>query len=169
MATTSGFEPENTWSFPSDLPGSFESDEGHESSQTEDNDPSHPNSSQAGGQPEPQPGQRHYPPRTCRICFDVVQPTYHPPSENLPGFLQGRPYVTYESSEGGRLLRPCKCKGSSKFVHEECLQQWRYADPLNSRNYWHCPTCGFRYRLGRMTWARWIGSTGVLTTIRTHN
>ena len=104
---------------------------------------------------------RHWPPRTCRICLEVVNPTFHPPSEHLPESLQGRPSVSYvsEDPESGRLLRPCKCKGSSKYVHEGCLQQWRHADPNSKRNYWQCPTCGFRYRLERMNWGRWISST----------
>ena len=106
--------------------------------------------------------RKHWPPRTCRICLDVINPTFHPPSENIPGLFQAAPSVTYDSSdpEAGRLLRPCKCKGSSKYVHEGCLQAWRHADPeYGKRNYWQCPTCGFRYRLERMQWSRWISST----------
>jgi hypothetical protein len=104
----------------------------------------------------------HWPPRTCRICFETITPTFHPPSENVPGIFQQSPSVTYDSPdpEAGRLLRPCKCKGSSKYVHEGCLQAWRHADPgYGKRNYWQCPTCGFRYRLERMQWGRWISST----------
>ncbi|GAD94516.1 RING finger domain protein [Paecilomyces variotii No. 5] len=109
-------------------------------------------------QPE---SERHYPPRTCRICLDSVPPTLQPPSENLPGFLQSKPRVVYVSPdpEFGRLLRPCRCKGSSRYVHEGCLRSWRHADPAyGKRNYWQCPTCGFQYKLERVTWARWISS-----------
>ncbi|EEQ87422.1 hypothetical protein RJZ56_006120 [Blastomyces dermatitidis] len=105
---------------------------------------------------------RYYPSRTCRICLETVPPTFQPASENLPEFLQSTPRVTYESSdpELGRLIRPCKCKGSSRYVHEGCLNSWRHADPAYSdRNYWQCPTCGFQYRLERMRWGRWITST----------
>ncbi|KAJ5888965.1 hypothetical protein N7495_009006 [Penicillium taxi] len=100
--------------------------------------------------------EQSYPPRICRICLETVLPTLQP-SE----FLQ-RPRVVYESEdpELGRLLRPCKCKGSSRYVHEGCLQAWRHADPgYGTRNFWQCPTCGFQYQLGRLTWARWISST----------
>ncbi|KAL4892422.1 hypothetical protein BDV59DRAFT_179920 [Aspergillus ambiguus] len=110
----------------------------------------------------PEAPKKHYPPRMCRICLETVLPTFVPPSENLPEFLQGQPRVVYESSdpELGRLLRPCKCKGSSRYVHEGCLQAWRHADPsYGRRNYWHCPTCGFQYRLDRLKWAHWIAST----------
>lgn len=105
--------------------------------------------------------QKHWLPRTCRICLEQVQPSFHIPNETLPGFLAGQPYVTYES-ESGRLIRPCKCKGSSRYVHEQCLQQWRHADRsyTSARNFFQCPTCGFRYRLQRLTWARYISSAG---------
>ncbi|RJE27235.1 RING finger [Aspergillus sclerotialis] len=106
--------------------------------------------------------EKHYPSRECRICLESVLPTFQPPSDTLPEFLQPKARVVYESSdpELGRLLRPCKCKGSSRYVHEGCLQKWRHADPdYSKRNYWQCPTCGFQYRLERLTWAHWISST----------
>lgn len=117
------------------------------------------------GRPRSEPhasSRRHWPPRTCRICLEVVQPTFSTPSEHLPESLQPAPSVSYvsEDPEAGRLLRPCKCKGSSKYVHEGCLQAWRHADPNSKRNYWQCPTCAFRYRLERMNWGRWISSNG---------
>ncbi|KAI9879431.1 MAG: hypothetical protein M1830_008562 [Pleopsidium flavum] len=104
---------------------------------------------------------KHWPPRTCRICLETVLPTYHPPSSSLPDILKATPSVTYISTdpETGRLIHPCKCKGSSRYVHEGCLQAWRHADPAyGKRNYWQCPTCGFRYSLERMKWARWVSS-----------
>lgn len=102
--------------------------------------------------------RRSYGPRTCRICLETVLPTFHQPPESLPSMFQSEPNVTYESEEG-RLISPCKCKGSSRYVHEECLQSWRHADPsYGRRNYWQCPTCGFRYRLERMAWGRFISS-----------
>ena len=117
--------------------------------------------------PKPSPkshtkSAKSWPPRTCRICLETVLPTYLPSSSNIPELLQSSPFVTYVSSdpEAGRLIRPCKCKGSSRYVHEGCLQAWRHADPsYGKRNYWQCPTCGFRYRLERMKWGRAISST----------
>lgn len=112
--------------------------------------------------------KKHYPPRECRICLETVLPTYQPPLENLPGFLHPKPRVVYESSdpELGRLLRPCKCKGSSRYVHEGCLQSWRHADPgYAKRNYWQCPTCGFQYRMERLRWSRWISSAVTQLTL----
>lgn len=101
----------------------------------------------------------HWPPRTCRICLETVHPTVETPSESLPSMLQGMPSVSYVSEDGGRLIRPCLCKGSQRYVHEGCLQAWRLQDPSNKRNYWQCPTCKYSYHLERMTWAHRISST----------
>ena len=175
--TSTGFMASPEWRWPQDvredppppgtsaMPGSFQAAKPLRTS-----DASQPGQSDAHKNDQnPNPAshaapnpQRHWPPRTCRICLDVVNPTFHPPSENVPAIFQASPSVTYDSvdPEAGRLLRPCKCKGSSKYVHEGCLQAWRHADPdYGKRNYWQCPTCGFRYRLERMQWGRWISST----------
>ena len=173
---SSSFQANPSWHWPGDIhptsahdssatsspmPGSFEDTVPIQSPPTEESAPRAAPNPQAPPGPTPK-ASKHWPPRTCRICLETVNPTFHSPSDNLPGILQPSPNVTYESSdpESGRLLRPCKCKGSSKYVHEGCLQAWRHADPsYGKRNYWQCPTCGFRYRLERMQWGRWISST----------
>lgn len=118
-----------------------------------------PDASPPGPTPT-QPQQRHYKPRTCRICLEVVNPT-----TDIDDSLAGRVFaskarVRYvsEDPELGRLLSPCKCKGSQKYVHEGCLQAWRNAAPLSDRNYWRCPTCQFEYRMERLRWGRWLSS-----------
>ncbi|KUJ18276.1 RING finger domain-containing protein, partial [Mollisia scopiformis] len=114
-------------------------------------------------QPEdagPLPRQRHYPPRTCRICLEEVPPTYDGLTGGIPSILHPAPKVRYVSPDLGRLIRPCKCRGSQKYVHEGCLQAWRHADPAyGRRNFWECPTCKFKYSLERMRWSRVITST----------
>jgi hypothetical protein len=125
------------------------------------NEPSQPRQETSQSRTPPN-NQRHYPPRTCRICLEVVPPTYETSPGGLSGMLNPAPKVTYISQdpESGRLIRPCKCKGSQKYVHEGCLQAWRHADPeYGRRNFWECPTCKFRYRLERMRWGGWITST----------
>ena len=142
------------------MPGGFQESFETEPQPSQNSKPEVKSAPQPNGTPRRK--GRNWPPRTCRICLETVNPTFHGPSGNLPGILQPEPSVTYESSEpeSGRLLRPCKCKGSSKYVHEGCLQAWRHADPsYGTRNYWKCPTCGFQYRLERMNWSRWISST----------
>lgn len=146
------------WDWPENIGDTGRPD--HPSSQ-QDEPPQQSNSTQGDPNSSQQPKTRtHWPPRTCRICLETVQPTFHPPAEGVPSMFQGGPNVTYNSEEG-RLIRPCKCKGSQRYVHEGCLQAWRHADPsYGRRNFWQCPTCGFRYRLDRMSWGRIISSTG---------
>lgn len=87
--------------------------------------------------PPPPPGEI----RTCRICFDQVAP----------------PYAA--DDELGRLISPCVCKGSSRFVHEGCLQQWRVS-AANHTNFYQCPTCNYQYQFRRLKLAAIVGSTG---------
>lgn len=108
----------------------------------------------------PQP-QRHYPSRTCRICLDEVLPSFDGLMGGIPSILHPKPRVRYvsEDSAAGRLIRPCKCRGTQKYVHEGCLQQWRHSDPsMGARTYWECPTCKFKYNLERLKWGRTLSS-----------
>jgi hypothetical protein len=104
---------------------------------------------------------RRYPPRTCRICLDEVEPTFEAPGLSTQ-YLGGKPRVRYVSDdpELGRLMRPCKCKGTQQYVHEGCLRAWRAASP-SDRNLWQCPTCKYEYRLSSLKWSRWLNS-GIL-------
>jgi len=179
MASSTGFQAPPDWNWPKGTPGSYvhvrkeDAQQPYEDSVASDptdepereDTPPHQrqkdhtlNPKQPSSQQTP-PRQRHYGSRTCRICFETVEPTFHPPSENVPNIFQGMGNVSYESEDGGRLLRPCRCKGTQKYVHEGCLQAWRHSDVAQStRNYYECPTCKYRYRLDRMTWSGWISS-----------
>ncbi|KAF2479226.1 hypothetical protein BDY17DRAFT_305199 [Neohortaea acidophila] len=162
------FASGTSWSFPEDLPGGWvkveeEDDTPDQTQESESNQRQQEHTTP--DPPHPEPRQRtHYPPRQCRICLDVVHPTFYTPeplSTSLPASLHPKPQVSYTSppGDGGRLLRPCKCKGSQKYVHEDCLSAWRMQDPLQKRNYWQCPTCQYKYQLQRLTWGSWISST----------
>ena len=165
-AFSSGIDAPGGWGWPEEFLGKQDPDatasNQPEASSAGANDPTKrsPDSHSTHSARQEKTRERHYKPRTCRICLETVLPTFHPPSESLPGVFQGKGHVTYDS-EDGRLIRPCKCKGSSRYVHDTCLQEWRHADPgYSRRNFWQCPTCGFKYRLERMKWGRWVSSTG---------
>ncbi|KIW06289.1 uncharacterized protein PV09_02758 [Verruconis gallopava] len=175
--STSGFQAAapGSWQWPDDIPQprsrTAASEEAHEvKSVPQETTHGDSASTSAGARNESenaQRRQRHWRPRTCRICLETVQPTFTQPSEE--GYFQSGPKVVYESEDGGRLLRPCKCKGTSKYVHEGCLQAWRHADPsYGKRNFFQCPTCGYKYRLQRLGWGRFVTSVAtqiVLTVV----
>lgn len=62
--------------------------------------------------------------RSCRICFETE----------------------------GRLISPCLCRGTSRFVHIECLNQWR-ASSASDVSFFQCDVCGYQYNLRRTQWA----------------
>jgi hypothetical protein len=163
---SSGFEAKipGNWCWPDDVPAHPSEPTGSSSRQrAPPSNSSSTNESSRTGQSTRSSRRQHWPPRQCRICLDVVQPTLNVPSEHLPGFLQSPGNVKYED-ESGRLIRPCLCKGSAKYVHEGCLQTWRHADPgYGRRNYWQCPTCGFKYQLVRLGAGRFVASAGTST------
>lgn len=156
------------WSWPKEMdgqgsPGSAD----HQPRPTPTSGPNMPRQ-RAGTQPGPQ-RQKHYKPRTCRICLEVVPPTTEI-EESSTGLFSPKVRVRYisEDPESGRLISPCKCKGTQKYVHEGCLQAWRRAAPLSDRNYWSCPTCKFQYRMARLKMGSWLGSKvtrAVLTVV----
>ena len=58
-------------------------------------------------------------PKMCRICLE----------EDLPHTM----------------IAPCRCKGSSRWVHRDCLDEWRLTQP--DRAFSKCTECGFEYYL----------------------
>ncbi|KAF3189356.1 hypothetical protein TWF225_003087 [Orbilia oligospora] len=82
--------------------------------------------------------------KQCRICLDQTTEDVDP--------------------ELGRLISPCKCKGSARYVHEECLRAWRLHS-ANSQSFYKCPTCHFEYRFLRLRVAQMMASTVLVGSI----
>ena len=116
----------------------------------------------AGEAAGPPPNRRKYRPRTCRICLDTVEPTFPAAGDTtalgMLGLNRPEKPVWQSPPPDGRLISPCICKGSQKYVHEGCLQMWRAQNPMNDSNYLQCPTCKFKYRMSRVGWARWVNN-----------
>ena len=68
----------------------------------------------------------------CRICFGG-------PNEN----------------GAGRLISPCRCAGSMRYVHVSCLNEWRTAS-ANPRSLYQCDQCGYQYSMQRTVYAKWL-------------
>jgi hypothetical protein len=79
----------------------------------------------------------------CRICFDCSETRHNP------------------------LFRPCHCRGTSAFVHVECLDTWRKTS-VNPKSFFECDSCKFKYKFGtgvlgdRLLVARLISTAGAI-------
>ncbi|KAI0506598.1 hypothetical protein F5B22DRAFT_442533 [Xylaria bambusicola] len=92
--------------------------------------------------------------RKCRICLEWVPPTYEDTGV-LDGMRGRRPRRQYISEDGDRLISPCLCKGSIKYMHEGCLKLWMNENP--SKGY-KCDICKYQYRMERLSWAQRLRS-----------
>ena len=63
--------------------------------------------------------------KRCRICLD---------GDN--------------ESELDRLISPCLCKGSSRYIHLKCLERWRELSP-RKESFYRCDTCHYHYSFSR--------------------
>lgn len=66
--------------------------------------------------------------RTCRICFSPEAPEE-------------------------KLISPCKCRGTSKWIHIDCLNQWRNHSQ-NSKSFYRCDQCHYEYSFRRTDLAK---------------
>lgn len=92
--------------------------------------------------------------RKCRICLEWVPPTYDDVGV-LGGLRKRRPRRQYISEDGDRLISPCLCKGSIKYMHEGCLKLWMNENPLKG---YKCDICKYQYRMERLSWAQRLRS-----------
>lgn len=53
--------------------------------------------------------------------------------------------ICFESTNQEDMLHPCLCKGTSKYIHRNCLNQWRSLS-TNPTASTHCTECKFEYR-----------------------
>lgn len=71
--------------------------------------------------------------------------------------------ICHAGVEDGRLISPCSCTGSMKYVHITCLQKWRGMG--GDRRYFRCDTCLYEYRVRRVCWAWWLSKAWVIHSI----
>lgn len=73
-------------------------------------------------------------------------------ARNVPLTAPAQENLQHEESQcriclqngGNDLIAPCLCKGTTKWVHRKCLDQWR-ANGQGRRTFTHCPNCQFAY------------------------
>ena len=54
--------------------------------------------------------------------------------------------ICLEEDNIENMISPCLCRGHMKYIHRDCLNQWR-ALSLQQNNRNICPTCKFKYQL----------------------
>jgi hypothetical protein len=94
--------------------------------------PAEPEAGSAGSAPEGADGTAEEP--SCRVCFGT----------------------------GGRLIRPCLCRGSMAFVHMDCLNEWRVTS-VSPTAYSQCDQCLFTYLLRTHPRAVWLHNDAALS------
>ena len=53
--------------------------------------------------------------------------------------------LCWGDEDDGPLVQPCACRGSAKWIHEHCLEQWRRTAPREDAAY-RCGQCMDEYR-----------------------
>ncbi|KAI9019739.1 hypothetical protein DFJ74DRAFT_707807 [Hyaloraphidium curvatum] len=92
-----------------------------------------------GGPSEPSPASPSED-KLCRICFGGVE----------------------EEPELGRLFSPCLCKGTMRYVHINCLNEWRRKG-VRQESFYQCDQCKYRFAFRRTWWANVVMSEVTIT------
>lgn len=58
----------------------------------------------------------------------------------------GMCWICFEDDSPENMFQPCRCDGTNRWVHRDCLDTWRATAP-NSEAFDHCMTCGYKYEL----------------------
>ena len=77
---------------------------------------------------------------TCNIdyqCLDVEEPLCR---------------ICFEGAHSNdKLLAPCKCTGSSRYIHQSCLRKWRFTNDAESESRNKCMECKYTYKTSIIT------------------
>ncbi|KAF9133139.1 hypothetical protein BGW39_010468 [Mortierella sp. 14UC] len=100
--------------------------------------------------------------RRCRICLegeddDSLKSQHRNSSDHNRNNHSHSHYHEEDYSDSGedsehrRLISPCLCKGSSRYIHLGCLEKWRAMSP-RKESFYRCDTCHYEYSF-RRPWA----------------
>ncbi|KAJ3246556.1 hypothetical protein HDU78_006776 [Chytriomyces hyalinus] len=101
--------------------------------------------------------------KMCRICFDTDDDQDRFVNDATVAHA-GNDLHKDNLNGLGRLISPCKCKGTMKFVHLHCLNEWRKVNPT-SASHFQCDQCGFKYHFERTKIAHILRNEAVVTTL----
>ena len=81
--------------------------------------------------------------------------------------------LCFGGEDDGKLVQPCACRGSAKFIHRRCLEKWRRTSPREDAAY-RCGQCMDEYRdalslelLGARLQAERAGGKATISTLDT--
>jgi len=80
--------------------------------------------------------------KMCRICFAGSE----------------------EEDNLGRLISPCQCKGTMRYVHVECLNHWRLQSQKKT-SFFQCDECKYKYAFRRTKMAKFATNEFILTLV----
>ncbi|KAG0282899.1 hypothetical protein BGZ96_012731 [Linnemannia gamsii] len=95
--------------------------------------------------------------RRCRICLegeDDNSTKSNQDRNHSHSYFGGHNHDDSEEDDEsgrGRLISPCLCKGSTRYIHLGCLEQWRTTSSLRE-NFYRCEICHYEYSF-RRPWA----------------
>ncbi|KAF9108882.1 hypothetical protein BGX29_003812 [Mortierella sp. GBA35] len=96
--------------------------------------------------------------RRCRICLEGEDEDIHHGDHHQQYGNQHHYHNDNDdgetTSESGRLISPCLCKGTSRYIHLGCLEKWRSMSPRKESAF-ACDTCHYKYSF-RRPWAAHI-------------
>lgn len=103
-----------------------------------------------------------YPTRFCRICREDVPATVTMYPPGLPMQFQ-KPIVEYKNEdEYGRLIKPCMCRGSLRYIHELCLTRSR-TENTRSGSLWKCHECKHEFNFNKLRLQHYLSSRITIT------
>ena len=77
-----------------------------------------------------------------------TDPTAQPTSDDETPVVEEKTCrLCWGDEDDGRLVQPCACRGSAKWIHEHCLEQWRRTSPNRDAAH-RCGQCMDEYRDG---------------------
>lgn len=68
--------------------------------------------------------------------------------------------ICMETEPAGSLFSPCRCRGTMKYVHRECLQRWR-STSTNQQSFYRCDQCHCRYSSACVGTDDWLRRAGI--------
>ena len=83
-------------------------------------------------------------------CSHNLTKVTHLPKVNNLDSLNKICRICYENEiPMNKIVAPCKCKGSIKFIHVKCLKKWIRTRQCEHKYKKYCEICGYKFTMKR--------------------